>query len=169
MINNLDTASSPFDPSDLIIPAFDMNAKTEKLTVSIHPGQGEMLDHLANSHQFPFQGREDIVRWCLVYGLYCLLGPFPSAFALLESKMNIWRHERFERQKGVLGDSVTKYLAAGDKESARRLVVLAHEEYSKIHNEYWRALWLSTLNTSVEMLRQHGIECKLPANGAGAR
>jgi hypothetical protein len=74
--------------------------------------------------------------------------------------MNILNDEGFQRQKDCLGDSVKKYLAAGDKESAHRLVSLSHEEYCRIPNEYWRALWLSTLNTSIEMLRRHGIDFK---------
>src|SRR5207244_4373043 len=61
--------------------------------------------------------------------------------------------ERFERQKDVLGDSVQKYLSFGDVESARRVVTLSFQEYSRIQQPYWKSLWLSTLDTPIDMLR----------------
>ena len=77
--------------------------------------------------------------------------------------MNILNDERFERQKDVIGGSVQKYLAAGDVESARRVVTLSFQEYSRIQHPYWKPLWLSTLEAPLEMLRQREVNLKLVA------
>ena len=75
--------------------------------------------------------------------------------------MNILQDERFERQKNVLGESVQKYLAAGDVESARRVVTPSFQEYSRIQQPYWKSLWLSTLEAPLELLRQRGVNINI--------
>ena len=52
-----------FDPSDLIIPAFDANAKTVEIIVDIHPGQERLLDYVATCDWLPFRERDALVRW----------------------------------------------------------------------------------------------------------
>jgi len=146
-----------FDRDDFIIPAFDGSARTRELTVQFHPGQVRMLEYLINCGRFPFHQVADVVRCCVCLGIEALLSPFPSPYALIEARMNILQDERFERQKDVLGESVQKYLAAGDVESARRVVTLSFQEYSRIQQPYWKSLWLSTLDTPIDMLRQRGV------------
>jgi hypothetical protein len=75
----------------------------------------------------------------------------------MESKLNILQAERFERQKDCLAVSVEKELAAGNRESARRLVIFSFEDYCAINNPYWKTMWLSTLSVPLETLRQHGL------------
>ena len=152
-----------FDPSDLIIPAFDANAKTVEIIVDIHPGQERLLDYVATCDWLPFRERAELVRWCICWGVYTLLGPLPSTFALIEAKMNVLQDERFEHQKDCLAESTEKYLATGNVDGARRLVTLSHEEYSRIPNEYWRRKWLSTLDGPIEMLKRRGINIKFQA------
>ena len=146
------------DLSDFIIPAFNTNSQTSSLVTDFHPGQVRLLDYLVNRDGFPFRQRDDVIRWCVAWGVHTLLGPLPSVHFLMEVKMNILQDDRFELQKDCLGNSVKKYLTAGDKESARRLVALSFEDYCRIPNEYWRMRWLSTLNTPIEMLRQQGVK-----------
>ena len=148
--------STCFDPSDLIIPAFDTNSKTVEITVDIHPGQARMLEYFASAERLSFRDRENVVRWCIAWGTHTLDGPLPSVFSLVEAKMNVLHDERFQRQKDCIADSVQKYLAAGEKDNARRVLALAFEEYHRIPSKYWRDLWLSTLEPGLEMLRQHG-------------
>jgi len=150
-----------FDPSDLIIPAFDANAKTVEIIVDIHPGQERLLDYVATCDWLPFRERDALVRWCICWGVYTLLGPLPSTFALIEAKMNVLQDERFERQKDCLAESTSKYLAGGDVDGARRLVTLSYEEYSRIPNQYWRARWLSTVEPAIDLLRQRGVNINL--------
>ena len=152
-----------FCADDLIIPAFDANAKTSDVTVQLHPGQVRMLEYLVDCGRFPFHQVADVVRCCVCLGIEALLSPYPSPFALIEARMNILNDERFERQKDVIGGSVQKYLAAGDVESARRVVTLSFQEYSRIQHPYWKPLWLSTLEAPLEMLRQRGVNLKLVA------
>ncbi len=152
-----------FCADDLIIPAFDSNAKTSDVTVQLHPGQVRMLEYLVDCRRFPFHQVADVVRCCVCLGIEALLSPYPSPFALIEARMNILNDERFERQKDVIGGSVQKYLAAGDVESARRVVTLSFQEYSRIQHPYWKPLWLSTLEAPLEMLRQRGVNLKLVA------
>ena len=152
-----------FCADDLIIPAFDANAKTSDVTVQLHPGQVRMLEYLVDCRRFPFHQVADVVRCCVCLGIEVLFSPFPSPYALIEARMNILQDERFERQKDVLGGSVQKYLAAGDVESARRVVTLSLQEYSRIQHPYWKPLWLSTLEAPLEMLRQRGVNLKLVA------
>ncbi len=152
-----------FCADDLIIPAFDANAKTSDVTVQLHPGQVRMLEYLVDCRRFPFHQVADVVRCCVCLGIEALLSPYPSPFALIEARMNILNDERFERQKDVIGGSVQKYLAAGDVESARRVVTLSFQEYSRIQHPYWKPLWLSTLEAPLEMLRQRGVNLKLVA------
>jgi hypothetical protein len=149
-----------FDPSDLIIPAFDTNAKTSELVVHVHPGQVRILDYLTASDHLPFRDRDDVIRWCICFSSHTLLDCLPNPFALCEAKMNILQDERFERQKDCLADSVQKYLAAGENENARRVVDTAAEDYRRIQNPYWRSRWLSTLDSAIQMLQQHGIHTK---------
>ena len=149
--------STCFDPADLIIPIFDAHAKTRELTVQFHPGQVRMLEYLVDCRRFPFHQVADVVRCCVCLGIEVLFSPFPSPFAIVEARMNILNDERFERQKDVIGGSVQKYLAAGDVESARRVVTLSLQEYSRIQQPYWKSLWLSTLDTPIDMLRQRGV------------
>src|SRR5438552_13235876 len=146
-----------FCADDLIIPAFDSNAKTSDVTVQLHPGQVRILEYLVDCDRFPFHQVADVVRCCVCLGIEALLSSFPSPYALIEARMNILQNERFERQKDVLGESVQKYLAAGDVESARRVVTLSFQEYSGIQQPYWKSLWLSTLDTPIDMLRQRGV------------
>jgi len=152
-----------FCADDLIIPAFDSNAKTSDVSVQLHPGQVRMLEYLVDCRRFPFHQVADVVRCCVCLGIEALLSPYPSPFALIEARMNILNDERFERQKDVIGGSVQKYLAAGDVESARRVVTLSFQEYSRIQHPYWKPLWLSTLEAPLEMLRQRGVNLKLVA------
>ena len=152
-----------FCADDLIIPAFDSNAKTSDVSVQLHPGQVRMLEYLVDCGRFPFHQVVDVVRCCVCLGIEVLFSPFPSPYALIEARMNILQDERFERQKDVLGGSVQKYLAAGDVESARRVVTLSLQEYSRIQHPYWKPLWLSTLEAPLEMLRQRGVNLKLVA------
>ena len=152
-----------FCADDLIIPAFDSNAKTSDVSVQLHPGQVRMLEYLVDCRRFPFHQVADVVRCCVCLGIEVLFSPFPSPYALIEARMNILQDERFERQKDVLGGSVQKYLAAGDVESARRVVTLSLQEYSRIQHPYWKPLWLSTLEAPLEMLRQRGVNLKLVA------
>ena len=152
-----------FCADDLIIPAFDSNAKTSDVTVQLHPGQVRMLEYLVDCGRFPFHQVVDVVRCCVCLGIEALFNPFPNPFAIVEARMNILNDERFERQKDVLGESVQKYLTAGDVESARRVVTLSFQEYSRIQHPYWKPLWLSTLEAPLEMLRQRGVNLKLVA------
>jgi hypothetical protein len=152
-----------FCPDDLIIPAFDANAKTSDVSVQLHPGQVRMLEYLVDCDRFPFHQVADVVRCCVCLGIEALLSPFPSPFALIEARMNILQDERFERQKDCLSESVQKELATGDVEGARRLVAFSYEEYSRITHEYWGPRWLSTLEAPLEMLRQRGMNIKLGA------
>jgi hypothetical protein len=146
-----------FDPADLIIPAFDVNAKTSRLCLSVHPGQVRILDHLAALDWLPFVDREDAARFSICYGAHALLIAVPNDYALLEAKMDILQDERFERQKDSLAVSVQKYLAAGELDNARRLVTASFEEYRRIPIPYWRTRWMSTLAPAIEMLRQRGV------------
>src|SRR5205823_8870175 len=155
--------STCFDPADLIIPIFDAHAKTQEITVQFHPGQVRMLSYLVDCGRFPFHQVADVVRCCVCLGIEALLSPYPSPFALIEARMNILNDERFERQKDCLSESVQKALAAGDVEGARRLVAFSYEEYNRITHEYWKPLWLSTLEAPLEMLRQRGVNLKLVA------
>lgn len=150
-----------FDPTNLIIPAFDPNAKAILLTIELHPGQVRMLDYIVNSRRFPFHENVQIVRWAVCWGIHTLLAPLPSSFGLIEAKMNILQDENFERQKDCLGTSVQKYLRAGNTDAARRLVLQANEDYQNIANEYWRTKWLSTIEPAVEMLSAKGVDLKL--------
>src|SRR5947209_13362853 len=137
--------SSCFDPSDLIIPAFDTSASTAHIGLDVHPGQLRILNYLAGSNLLPFRNREDVARFAMCFGTHALLISIPSGFAILEAKLDLLQDERFQRQKDCLSDSVLKYLAAGELENARRVVLNAFEEYRRIPTLYWRNLWLSTL------------------------
>jgi len=150
-----------FCADDLIIPAFDANAKTSDVSVQLHPGQVHMINYLAGCACFPFRHSADVIRCCVCLGIHELLGPLPSAFTLVEAKMNILQAERFERQKDCAADSVQKWLAAGNIEAARKVVMLSYEEYRRIPTEYWRTRWLSTLEPAVDLLRQCGVNLKL--------
>src|SRR2546429_9509422 len=143
-----------FCAADLIMRAFDSNAKASDVTVQLRPGQVRMLEYLVDCRRFPFHQVADVVRCCVCLGIEALLSPYPSPFALIEARMNILNDERFERQKDCLSESVQKALAAGDVEGARRLVAFSYEEYNRITHEYWKPLWLSTLEAPLEMLRQ---------------
>src|SRR5438552_15036471 len=120
-----------FDPADLIIPAYESNAKTIEVTVGLHPGQVRMLEYIVSCGRFPFHDNVQAIRWAVCWAIYTLLAPLPSAFGLIEAKMNILQDENFERQKDCLSDSVHKYLAVGDTEGARKLVIQSHQEYQK--------------------------------------
>jgi len=150
-----------FDPADLIIPAFDSKAKSIELTAHFHPGQVRMLEYIANSGRFPLHDKEQIVRWAACWAIHTLLATLPSSFSLVEARMNILQDENFERQKDSLGTSVEKYLAAGNADAARRLVVQANEDYQNITNEYWRTKWLSTIEPAIEILSAKGIDLRL--------
>ena len=149
------------DPSDLNIPAFDTDSKTFTITLNIHPGQAQILDHLARSPSFGFVNTENAARFCICWGIHTLLGPLPPSFRFAEAKLNTLQYERLQRQRDIVAESVQKYLARGEHELARRTVSLAYEDYRSIAVEYWRDLWLATLEPAVEMFKQHGI--RIPA------
>ena len=150
-----------FDSTDLIVPAFDYQAKSVQLTVQIHPGQVRMMEYILNCGRFPFHDNTQVRRWAVCWAIYTLLAPLPSTFGVIEARMNILQDENFERQKDCLEVSVQKFLANRNSDAARTLIMHSHEEYRKIPNEYWRNKWLSTLDRAVEMLGQQGIHLKI--------
>ena len=112
------------DAGDFDIPAFDANSQTLALVIELHPGQFRMLNYVVECDSLPFRDHSQVIRWCMAYGLYPLVaGQLPSAFALAEAKINILQDDRFERQQDCLAESIQKYLAAGEKENARRLLI----------------------------------------------
>jgi hypothetical protein len=151
------------DPLELIIPTYDASAQTSHLIVDVHPGQVRILEYLADSDRLPFRSHKDVARFCICFGTHALMGPLPNLFALVEAKMNIVRDERFQSQRDILAESVQKYLARGEHEVARRIVVLAQEEYRQISVPYWRELWLSALQPAIEMFKARGI--RIPNSG----
>jgi len=149
--------SSCFYPDDLIVPSFDTTAKTVHLAFHIHPGQHRILEYLAKSDALPFRDIDDVGRWCLCWGLHCLLGPLPSTFALVEAKMEILQDERLEEQRDCITVSVEKYITRGNRDAARRLVTISSEHYLRIPIDYWRKRWLASLNPAIDILAKHGI------------
>jgi hypothetical protein len=150
-----------FDRADLVVSAHDPDGQAFRLAVDLHPGQGRILEYVLRDDRFPFRHYADVVRWCVCFGLYTLLGPLPHPLALMEAKMNIFQDERFEKQKDILAISIQKYLTAGKVEVARRLASLCYDEYSQIQCEYWRVRWLSTLKEPIEQLKQFGVEINI--------
>jgi len=150
-----------FDPAYLIVPAHDSNAKTVLLTAELHPGQVRMLEYIVNCGRFPFHQNAQVMRWAVCWAIHTLLASLPNGFGLIEAKMNILQDENFERQKDCLSVSVQKFLAAGNTDAARRLVLQANEDYQNIANEYWRTKWLSTIEPAVEILGAKGIDLRL--------
>ena len=150
-----------FDAADLIVPAYDSNAKTIKVAVELHPGQVRMLEYILGSGRFPFHDIAQVVRWAVCWAIHTLLAPLPSSFGLIEAKMNI-QDENFERQQDCLSVSVQKYLEAGNTDAARRLVLQTNEDCQNITNEYWRTKWLSTIEPAFENPRRKGNRSQAP-------
>jgi hypothetical protein len=151
-----------FDPADFFVPACADDGQTVKLALELHPGQSRLLEHILTHTPIPFHTYSEVIRWCICWGVETLMTrPLPNSAALIEAKMNMLRHEGLERQKECLDVSVQKYLATGNIECARKLLVQSYEEYSRIRSEYWRQVWLSTLEDAAEMLRYHGVRLNL--------
>jgi hypothetical protein len=64
-----------FDRADLVVPARDADGRTFHMAVDLHPGQGRILEYTLRGGRFPFCNYADMIRWCVCFGLYTLLGP----------------------------------------------------------------------------------------------
>ncbi len=162
-------ASACLDVSNLIIPEVNCYSHTQSRVITLHPVQWLMIKFLLRRiGGLPFRTTDEVIRWCVAWGLYALLAPqLPSAVALAEAKFNILEENRFERQKDCLADSVQKLLAAGEVDNAKRIVRISLDEYKRIQNPFWRERWLLTVEAAAEVLRSHGVafDAGLPISG----
>jgi len=150
-----------FDTDHFEIPARDAEDHTVRITVDIHPGQARIVDHLVSRARHGITDKDALLRWCICWGVYTLLGHPPNSVALMEAKINVLQDDQFEQQQHCLSISVQKYLAAGNLDAARRVVSHCQEEYRRISCGYWRERWLSTLTEPLDLLQRHGVRIRI--------
>ena len=154
----MDVANQSVNLQCFDIPAFNSNnGETLSFVIDIHPALQKLVNCVIDTNKFGFRNRDQVIRWCILWGLYSLLEDFPGSPALARAREYVLHLEVFERQQECLTDSIQKSLSAGNVEAARRLVQNCFEEYNRIPVSFWRDLWLSTLMSPIEMLRRHGV------------
>ena len=136
---------------EFIIPAYDHSGRTVRIRILMPPGLGKMLDQILESHRFPFQTRDDLIRWCLLRGVRELgsMESVSSFLPQLELMIEILRAQYLARRLQEFFELLDRVVFAldssGVKGRARKFVQLLSQLIMCIESGTWRTQCLNEL------------------------
>lgn len=137
-----------FDPADFVVPPELEKGKSLRIQAYIQAAHYRLLNIVARSGHFPFEEQNDVIRWCVSFGLQYLDTLDPGLTRSVMSQANMMnrraqdiQHEQkhaewIETQR----TAVSTFISAGDEESARDHVQYLWAETLKMPDEPPRAL-----------------------------
>src|ERR1700751_1981315 len=161
------------DPSEFVFPSNDFDGRSIRLRLRVPHLLDRALNKVRESGKFPFELKDDVIRWCLYEGLRKLdsMEACVSLMPLLEMTVTL-AQAKFDLE--MFQDFFTKLdtaiLRLGDSgyqtQSARRLVKAIEElvlcmPLSRDRNRYLRGLrkrWGHLLTSSADKVTHNGNE-----------
>src|SRR5882672_3545621 len=84
-----------YDPADFVVPPELDKGKSQRIQCYVQSGHYRLLNIIARSGHFPFEERNDVIRWCLQFGLQYIDTLEPALTRSVMSQANIMnRHNQ---------------------------------------------------------------------------
>lgn len=136
-----------YDPADFVVPPELEKGKSQRVQCYIQSAHFRLLNIIARSGHFPFEERNDVIRWCIQHGLQTLDTMEPGLTRSIMSQANMMNHrlqeqvhnETFRRWLDLSKSVVFGYVNAGDEDAAREEAAFLWAEIMKMPDEPDRA------------------------------
>lgn len=138
---------------EFIIPAQDTKGHSERFFCRIPPGMMRDLKIIKESKRFPFRTMGDIGRVAIKLMIELLqnMEPIPSVNQQVDTIAGLVRdeewHQEFVGTFELVGRAINRYIAAGEGNQARRLLMKIRDEIRAMPKGYWRSKYWKELNT----------------------
>ena len=150
-----------YDPADYVVPPELGKGKSIRIQAYIQANHYRLLNILARSGVFPFEERQDVIRWCILFGLKHLDTLEPGLTRSEMSGINMMNRrnqetlnhmkqvEWIETSKAAIG----ALAAQGQDDQAREEVMFMYREILKIPDEpdrthRWKCQMLDALRAN---------------------
>lgn len=147
-----------YDPSDFVVPPELDKGKSQRVQCYIQAAHYRLLNILARSGHFPFEERNDVIRWCIQFGLQYLDTLEPGLTRSVMSQANIMNRRLQEQQHQMkflewlelAKTSIASMVSRGDEMSAKEEVAFMWKEIQKMPDEpdrahRWKCKYLDAL------------------------
>jgi hypothetical protein len=147
-----------FDPAEFNVPPEIGKGKSSRIQAYIQSGHDRALSIIARSGVFPFEREQDVIRYCIWFGLTHLdkLEPTLINSVMRRANMMIYdNREEIERQKFLewletQKQAVQGHLGRGDEASAREVVARNYKQILSMpdepeREERWKHKYLNQL------------------------
>jgi hypothetical protein len=152
--------SSKHDPAEYIVPPQLEKGHSEKIQCYVQSGHVRALNVIARSGVFPFEEKNDVVRWCVKFGLEELDRREIRLINSVMRRTNLliaMAQEDIERLKFLeafdkLRTVVSGHMGRNDRAMARDMVIRYREQIEKMPDEperelRWKIKYLDELDT----------------------
>lgn len=136
-----------YDPADFIVPPELDKGKSQRIQCYIQAAHYRLLNIVARSGHFPFEMKEDVIRWCVLFGLQYLDTLEPGLTRSVMSQANIMNRrlqEQLHQMKFLewvenARNGISSAVSRGDEETAKEEVAFMYREIMKMPDEPERA------------------------------
>lgn len=155
-----------YDPAEFIVPPqLGKDGHSERIQCYVQSGHVRALNILARSGVFPFEEKNDVVRWCIKHGLEKLDTIEPVMINSVMRRTNLMiamAQEEIERMKFIeafdkLRTAVSGHMGRNDRAMARDLVKRYRDQIEKMPDEperelRWKMRYLDELDNGFKHL-----------------
>ena len=159
-----------YDPADFVVPpSLGKDGHSERIQCYIQSGHARALNILARSGVFPFEERNDVVRWCIKFGLERLDAMEPTLINSVMRRANLMiamAQDEMERQKFLeafdkLRTVVSAHMSRNEREMAKDLLKKYRDQIEKMPDTperelRWKMKYLDELDTFKHIEREDG-------------
>ena len=155
------------DPSEFIVPPQLGQGHSEKVQCYVQAGHARALNIIARSGAFPFQERNDVVRWCIKHGLEELDRREVHLINSVMRRTNLMiamAIDEIERAKFLeafdhLRTAIAGHMGRGEKEMSKDLLARYRDQIEKMPDEperelRWKMKYLDELDTFKHIERE---------------
>jgi len=137
-----------YDPAEFVVPPELEKGKSQRIQCYIQAAHYRLLNIVSRSGHFPFEERNDVIRWCIKFGLQYLDTLEPASLRSVMSQANIMeRHnanqiaeQTFLKWLDNSRNVVQGHIGRGDEGAAKEDVEFYYREVMKMPDEPDRAL-----------------------------
>ena len=151
--------SGKYDPADFNVPPELEKGKSQRIQAYIQSGHDRALAIVARSGVFPFEQKQDVIRWAIKLGLEKIDSLEPTLINSVMKRTNIiieLLREEIDRQKFLetmdkTREAVHSHLGRGEEDMAKDLVARIHKQIAAMPDEPERELrWKLRYLTQLE-------------------
>lgn len=139
-----------YDPADFVVPPELEKGKSQRVQCYIQAAHYRLLNIVARSGHFPFEERNDVIRWCVQFGLR-YIDSLPNEQGLTRSVMSQANMMNRRLQEQVANETHLKwlenvrtvihgYIGRGEVDAAKEEVAYLLDQTLKMPDEPDRAL-----------------------------